>query len=157
VAANYIEVLARDWKVTLDYIYDSNGSQVTKEIPIPYLESIGFDVTAKEADVTTFDDSGNESNIIVSRARTLRLQGLYKEDMVGKTPEPGMAALIALSEATGVQATGGFTVTSPAGVTRIFEANASMDSLGGSKDDPTKWACTLKLKGGVTYGTESGS
>lgn len=153
MSTSYVEVLARDWKVTLGYAYDANGGQVAKNIPIANLESIGFAVTSREADVTTFESGGHQSNIIVSRARALKLQGVYKEDMAGKSAEPGLSALIALSESTGAGATGGFVVVSPAGVTRSFEANVLMDSIGGSKDDPTKWICTLKVKGPVVYGT----
>jgi len=144
----YTEVLARDWTVTVG---------ATTPLPIPNLETIGFDSTAKEADITSFSNAGNDDHTITSRGRTLKLAGFYYEDTTGKAVEPGLAALIALGEQTGASAKDQFVVTDPAGVTRTFNASVTMDTIGGGKDDPTKFTATLKVAGGVTFGTAGGA
>lgn len=139
--AEYVEVLARDWKVTADGLEIKN------------LESISFDSSVKEADITSFSNAGNNAHIVTSRGYAVKIGGFYTESSTSKSPEPGLAALISLSESIGNAAMGDFIMTSPSGVTREFSASVTMDSLGGGKDDPTKWSAVLKVSGGIIKGT----
>ena len=106
----------------------------------------------KDADVTTFTSYGNAEHLRTINARTIKVIGEYYEASSGGR-DAGQATLQDLADSFGDEAYGQFVITLPDLTTRTFKATATMDKLGGTVDTSIKWEATLKVSGGITYGT----
>lgn len=100
----------------------------------------------KKTITTIFANQGQESHVVASRTKSIKLSGLYFEDPSTGVRDAGQAAVEALAEQMGDASVGSFTITSPGGHIGTFTATAIMDAPGGGgNDDETKWECTLDI------------
>lgn len=103
-------------------------------------------VGKQDADITTDLDLVYDNHLVARRNAELSVKGHRLEDDNGDA-DTGQAAVEALAEEVGASSIGKFKLTFPSTATRIFNASAAMDSLGGANDDGTDWGCTLKQAG----------
>ena len=137
-----IKVLARGWTVEIDDPDDpGNYSEING------LTSLTFDTEKKDADTTSFDDSGFETHVVAARNKKLGSEGYYLEDQSTLARDDGQQLVEELSEFMDSDSIGTFRITSPAGRTRTFSASAAVSGVGGGNDDPTGWKADLSGSG----------
>lgn len=147
---NTYKVLASGWNFFVDSI-DLPGTW----IEIKGINSFDFGGKTNSSDVTTFDSGGQEENIITSRSKTLKVEGLRAYDGAG-VRDAGQTMVERLSELTGDAATGNFKLVDPKGNIKTFKGQVTLDTIaGGGNKDGDKWAFSVGVMGAVTDGAVS--
>lgn len=129
----------------------------TTYVEIGGLDTITPEWNETEADLSTKsskDADGNdvEEHLIARRGSSYSLEGKYLADL-GATPvtrDAGQAAFEAAAKLTGRASQVAFKITYPDGSVDAFTGTCSMKSMGGDKDEASKWSGTIKVTGGVT-------
>lgn len=120
--------------------------------PIGGLTSQTFESEKTDTDDTDFDSAGQAEHKVVQRARSISLEGFYKEDPATGTQDAGQEALVALGEAIGYDSIKTYRVTTPGGNVTEYDVSANVTSPGGGGlNDNSSFTAELTVSGAPRY------
>lgn len=138
-----VKVPARDWTIEVE-----NAAGDTW-IEVKGLQTLTFSGESEQLDETDMDSGGWAENMIIERARSVTLEGDYKEDTADGSRDPGQDRVDTLMNEMGQASKGNYKLTSPGGTVREFAATASMGDVGGGRNEKTSWGATLNVSGQI--------
>lgn len=143
-----VKILARDLLGELN----TGTTAVPVWTPIGGLTSQTFDDEKNDTDDTDFDSDGWAEHKVSQRAKSITLEGFYKEDPVTGSRDAGQDALIALGDAVGYDSLKPYRVTSPGGNRLTYMVSARVDGpAGGGLNDNSAFNCELTVSGKPVY------
>lgn len=137
-----------------DIIVQVSDGQVT-----PTWTAIAGFTTAKlnpseneeNTDITTFDDDGQYSEVIMQRGATLEVEGFMIKDDATGAQDTGQARCEALAAAVGYASRGQVRFRHPVDSQwKVWTATVSVGEQGGENNDMTAWAATFVRCGAAT-------
>ena len=136
------KVNARDWTVEVRDAGD------TTWVEVGGLNTITFGREAAEVDTTDNDSAGADEHEVMSRGKTITIEGRFLEDTSNGTRDTGQARVETLADAVGASSLGKFRFTSPGGTAETWAtASVQLGDVGGGHTDKTSWAATIKRSG----------
>lgn len=116
--------------------------------PIGGLTSLTFSDEKTDVEDTDFDSDGWAEHKVAQRAKSISLEGFYKEDPVTGARDAGQEALIALGDAVGYDSLKSFRVTTPGGNVTVYQVSAKVDApAGGGLNDNSGFTAELTVSG----------
>jgi hypothetical protein len=134
-------VLARDWTI------EANAGAGLKEVK--GLDTLTFSDDDTKADLTKFEDEGNEAHLVAARGMTIRLAGKFLEDLSSGARDEGQNAIETLAAVIGYGSVAAFRLTRPSGKYAEFAGTVKMGDIGGGNNDPTSWNCEITRTGAM--------
>lgn len=135
-----------------DYTFEvNNGTSGSPDwIEVKGLNTWSHSTTKNDADTTSFDEGGRMSHLTASRGDSFSMQGFDLEDPDTGAKDPGQEACESWATKIGTDSIQQFRITSPAGVSKTFDASADVKMGGGGKDDPAGWTLDIVVTGEIT-------
>ena len=138
------KVLARNWEVRVGSTDGSGGTEIKG------INSIGFTFDKEDAETTDFDSEGWAEHIPAERGRSLTLEGFFLEDPANGTRDSGQDEVEDLADEVGHDGIEEFTLKSPGGTEKYFDASVNIQDIGGANNEPTSWGAELTVTGQVS-------
>lgn len=143
-----VKILARDLVSALN----TGTTELPVWTPIGGLNSLTFSTEKTDTDDTDFDSGGNAEHKVAQRARSISLEGFYKEDPATGALDAGQEALVALGDAVGYDSLKTFRVTTPGGNVTEYDVSANVTSpSGGGLNDNSGMTAELTVSGKPRY------
>lgn len=139
--AGEVEVLARGWTIYVDKF-----GRGTNYVRIGGLKTLTLSSSKKDAQITDFEDQGQEAHLVATRTKEIKLVGNYLENAMG-VQDQGQADMEWLAEQIGAASLGRFKLVSPSGKERSFMGSVVIDDVGGNVDEATGWGATITRSG----------
>lgn len=139
------KINARDWTFEL-----SDMLVTPTFIQIGGLTSFTISRSSQTADTTDFDSLGNDEHEVMSRGRTISVEGNHLEDPADGTRDAGQDEVESRAGETGSASLADLRITSPGGTIFTQSVTVELGNVGGGTNAKTSWAATFTRSGATT-------
>lgn len=140
------KINARDWTFELGNL----AAASTTWTQIGGVTSFSVGRSSQQADTADFDSGGVDEHEVMSRGRTITVEGLFLEDPATGARDAGQSAVETLADATGDASLKQLRITSPGGTILTQKVSAELGTVGGGRNAKTSWSVTFTRSGATT-------